>query len=165
NGKPNFTTIGDVGLMGINPPIVVVSSHARHHLTKGILETGCFSINFPTTSMLTDVDYCGVVSGRDVEKSSLFDVFYGDLTSAPMIEECPVNLECEVAKQFSIEHRQIFIGKVLQTHVSDVFLTEVDGRKSVSDLTKLDPILYALDNRYYAIGEAIGIGYQEAKKR
>ncbi|MEE4195834.1 MAG: flavin reductase family protein, partial [Anaerolineae bacterium] len=39
NGKPNFTTIGDVGLMGINPPIVVVSSHARHHLTKGILET------------------------------------------------------------------------------------------------------------------------------
>lgn len=165
DGKSNFTTIGDIGLMGINPPLVAISSHANHHLTKGVLETGCFSINFPTTEMLEEVDHCGIVSGRDEDKGSLFDVFYGDLEIAPMIAECPVNLECEVVKAFNIEHRQMFIGKVVQTHVSDEFLIEVDGRKSIRDLTALDPILYALDNRYYSIGKVIGIGYQEAKKR
>ena len=51
NGKPNFTTIGDVGLMGINPPLVFISSHKQHYLNVGILETGCYSINFPTTNI------------------------------------------------------------------------------------------------------------------
>lgn len=165
DGKPNFTTIGDIGLMGINPPLVAISSHANHHLTKGIVETGCFSINFPTTNMLEEVDYCGIVSGRDVDKSSLFDVFYGDSKTAPMITECPVNLECEVVKEFNIEHRQMSVGQVVQTHINNEFLTEVNGKKAISDLSQLDPILYALDNRYYSIGKEIGIGYQEAKKR
>jgi len=91
--------------------------------------------------------------------------FHGDLKIAPMVAECPVNLECEVVKELSIEHRQMFIGKIVQSHISDKFLTEANGRKSISDLTSLDPILYALDNRYYSIGKAICVGYQEAEKR
>ena len=164
NGKPSFTTIGDVGLMGINPPLVFVSSHKQHHVNAGILETGCYSINFPTTAMLHLVDYCGQVSGRDVDKAALFDVFYGDLDAAPLIRACPVNLECRVVKEFSIQHRQVFIGEVAQTHVDEKFVVEADARSTVADLGQLDPILYALDNRYYRIGEAIGIGYHEFKK-
>ena len=161
--KPNFVTIGDIGLIGINPPIVSISSHTRHHTNQGILENETFSINFPTTDMLTETDYCGIVSGREIDKAALFDIFYGELKNAPMIEACPVSLECRVIKEFSIQHRQVFVGEVVQTHVSEDFASEVEGRKKIGDLTQLDPIIYALDNRYYRIGEPIGVGYQEGK--
>jgi flavin reductase (DIM6/NTAB) family NADH-FMN oxidoreductase RutF len=164
NGKASFTTIGDVGLMGINPPLVYISSHTRHHLNQGILETGCYSINFPTTGMLQLVDYCGQVSGREVDKGALFEVFYGDLKVAPLIKSCPVNLECEVVKEFSIQHRQVFVGQVAQTHVDEVLASEEEGKHKIADLGQLDPVLYALDNRYYQVGKSIGIGYQEAGK-
>ncbi|MHA1213583.1 MAG: hypothetical protein ACTSSH_14140, partial [Candidatus Heimdallarchaeota archaeon] len=82
----------------------------------------------------------------------------------PMIQECPVNIECKVLKEFSIQHRQIFVAEVIQTHVTEKFVTEQDGHKRIAEMTELDPIIYALDNKYYKIGEPIGIGYKESKK-
>lgn len=164
DGKPNFETIGDVCVIGINPPIICISSGNTHYTNKGILEHGTFSINVPPSSMLSATDYCGTVSGRDVDKAQYFDVFYGELENAPMIKNCPVNIECKVIKEFSIQHRQIFIADVIQTYVNEEFVVEKDGRKFVADVQQLDPIIYALDNKYYKIGEQIGIGYQECKK-
>ena len=163
-GKPNFVTIGDVGLIGIDPPIVSISSHAQHHTNQGILENKTFSINFPTTEMLAETDYCGIVSGRDVDKAALFDVFYGELGNVPMIAACPVSLECRVIKEFSIQHRQVFVGEVVQTHVSEHLVGDVNGRTRLASLTQLEPIIYALDNCYYCIGDSIGVGYQEGRK-
>ncbi|MFX0207841.1 MAG: flavin reductase family protein [Candidatus Hodarchaeota archaeon] len=164
DGLPNFETLGDVGIMGLNPPLVYISSHQKHHTNQGILEHETFSINFPPTALLIKTDYCGTVSGKDVDKSQLFDVFFGELGTAPMIRECPVNLECKVIKEFSIQHRQVFVGEVIQTYVNEEFVAESEGRKRIADMRKLDPIIYALDNRYYKIGEPIGVGYQESKK-
>ena len=163
NGKPNYATLGDCGVMGINPALVYISSGHDHYTNQGILENGTYSINFPSTDMLAVTDYCGTVSGRDVDKSVLFETFYGDLLTAPMIKECPVNLECRVVKEFSIKHRQIFVGEVVQAHVNGEFVIEREGRQGIGDMTQLDPIIYALDNRYYAIGKPIGVGYKESK--
>ena len=163
-GKPNFETIGDVGLMGIQPPLVYISSGENHYTNQGIVDNQSFSINFPSTDMLPKVDYCGQVSGRDIDKGAIFNVFYGELEGTPMIQACPVNLECRVIKDFKVMHRQIFIAEVVCTHVEDAFISESGGRNSIADLTKLDPILYGLDNHYYSIGNQIGTGYQEAKK-
>jgi len=164
HGKPNYETIGDTGLMGINPPLVYISSHREHYTNEGILENSTFSINFPTTSMLAKVDYCGNASGRDVDKASLFETFYGETGNAPMISECPVNLECRVIKEFSIQHRQVFVAEVVQAHVAEEFVTIKDGHKIIADLAQLDPILYALDGRYYSAGHPIGIVSQEAQR-
>jgi len=163
-GRPNYTTIGDCGLAGIKPPLVFVSSHRDHYINKGIIESGTFSINFPDTKLLEKTDYCGMVSGRDADKSALFQTFYGELQSAPMILECPVNLECRLLKEFSIEHRQIFIGEVVQCHTDEGLIMQHEGGKAFADMKKLDPIIYALDNKYYRIGEIIGTGYEEVKK-
>lgn len=164
NGIPNYVTIGDVGLMGINPPLVFISSHVNHHTNIGILENNTYSINIPTTELLDKTDYCGLVSGSDIDKSALFTNFYGVLDNAPMIEECPVNIECRVVKEFSIQHRQIFVGEVVTTHINEEMLIVHNDQKMVADLTKLDPIIYALDNRYYRIGEPIGTGYEEGQQ-
>jgi flavin reductase (DIM6/NTAB) family NADH-FMN oxidoreductase RutF len=163
DGKPNFENLGQVGLMGISPPLVYISSGKDHYTNIGILENNTYSINFPTTDMLAVTDYCGIVSGRDVDKTKLFEVFYGELKTAPMIEACPVNMECQVVKEFSFQHRQIFVGEVVMTYVDEELLQEINGRKVIAEMGKLDPIIYALDNRYYKIGEAIGTGYREGQ--
>jgi flavin reductase (DIM6/NTAB) family NADH-FMN oxidoreductase RutF len=163
NGKPNYATLGDCGVMGIKPPLVYISSGQDHYTNKGILENETFSVNFPSTDMLAVTDYCGTVSGKDVDKSALFESFYGELGNAPMIRQCPVNLECRVVKEFSIQHRQIFVGEVVQAYVDEKFVVEREGRRGIVDLTRLDPIIYALDNRYYKIGASIGVGYREGK--
>ena len=147
--------------MGIKPPLVAVSLHERHYTTPGILECGAFSINFPTTAMLDRADYCGMVSGSEVDKAALYTVFHGKLETAPMIAECPVNLECRVVREFAVELRHIFIGEVMQTHVTEQFVAGPDD--GITDLCTLDPIIYSLDNRYYRIGETIGTGYSEGK--
>jgi len=162
-GKPNFATLGDCGVMGIKPALVYVSLGQNHYTTQGILEHGTYSVNFPPTRLLSVTDYCGIVSGRQVDKSGLFETFYGELGTAPMIRECPVNLECRVVKEFSIQHRHVFVGEVVQAHVDEAFVSQRDGRRVIADMTQLDPIIYALDNRYYRIGEPIGVGYREGK--
>lgn len=162
--RPNFETLGDVGIMGINPAIVYISSGKEHYTNLGILEHGTFSINFPHTELLTKADYCGTVSGHDVDKSKLFDIFFGQLKTAPMIQECPVNLECKVIKEFCIKHRQVFVGEVEQAYVTEEFVIHCKERPGIADMIRLDPIIYALDNRYYKIGKSIGVGYDESKK-
>jgi len=163
-GKPNFTTLGDCGVMGIKPPLVYVSLHRDHHSTAGILHNGTFSVNVPHTGLLAEADYCGIVSGRDVDKAALFDVFYGELGTAPLIRQCPVNLECRVVHDFAIQHRQVFVGEIVQTHVDEDLVAEEGAHRVIAPLTRLDPIVYALDNGYYCIGERIGTGYAEGKK-
>ncbi len=162
DGRPNYALIGDCGVMGINPPLAYISLGEGHYTTPGVIAQQAFSINFPSTAMLAVADYCGIVSGRDVDKSALFEHFYGKL-GVPMIEACPSNLECKVVHDFKIEHRHIFVGEVVQCYVDEAFVVEKEGRKGVASLTQLDPIVYALDNHYYRIGGAIGEGYREGR--
>lgn len=162
-GRANFATIGDCGIMGLNPPLVYISLHVDHFTTKGVIENHAFSINIPCSDQMSLVDYCGIVSGRQIDKSKLFKIFHGELGCVPMIEECRVNLECRVVKGFRIEQRQILVGRVIQTYIDEAFIEEQDGRQVVADMRRLDPIIYALDNRYYRIGESIGVGYQEGR--
>jgi len=164
NGVHNFTEVGDCAVMGIRPALVTISLSETHHTTKGIDESGVFSVSFPTTPMLSLTDYCGIVSGRDVDKSPLFSIFKGEHTQAPLIEECPVGLECQVHDVVQVEHRRLFIAKVVECYVSHQFVSTTGDKHSVADLSKLDPIIYALDNRYYNIGKAIGTGYSEGTR-
>ncbi len=164
DGKANFTEVGDCAVMGIQPALVTVSLSATHHTTKGIDEAGVFSINVPSTTMLSLADYCGMVSGKDVDKTTLFNTFLGEQTGAPLIEDCPVGLECRVLEVVQIKHRRLFIAKVVECYVSDAFVETVDGKKQIADLAQLDPMIYALDNRYYSIGSVIGKGYREGTK-
>jgi flavin reductase (DIM6/NTAB) family NADH-FMN oxidoreductase RutF len=160
DGKPNYATVGDCAIMGIRPAVVAVSLGVGHHTTRGVLEHRTFGISIPRTEDLALVDLFGQVSGRDVDKSCLVESFFGELGTAPMAAFSPVTLECRVLSELKVDHRHIFVGSVVQAHVDESFIDK-DGK--VAPLTELDPILYALDNRYYRVGDAIGVGYQEAK--
>ena len=164
DGVPNFTEVGDCAVMGTHPPLASISLSAAHHTTKGIDDTHVFSINFPSTKMLSLTDYCGMVSGRDADKGALFTLFTGEHTQVPMIQECPLELECRVLEVAQIKHRRLFIAEVVECYVSAAFVQKVDGKPRVADLSKLDPIIYTLDNPYYRIGEVIGTAYCEGSR-
>ncbi len=98
--------------------------------------------------MVEKADYCGLVSGRNEDKSVLFKTFYGELKTAPMIEECAVNMECKLIKTVDFPNHDVFVGKIVKTYCDVAVLT--DG---VLDFSKVQPILFVMNDRsYWKIG-------------
>jgi flavin reductase (DIM6/NTAB) family NADH-FMN oxidoreductase RutF len=161
--KINFTTIGDLAIMGVKPALITISLLESHLSTSNILLSKTFSVNIPSFDAIAKVDYCGMVSGNDTDKASLFNVFYGEDPKIPLIEECPVNMECEVIKHFIYERRNIFIARINHTWLEDK-LAPQSASNSIPSLKDLNPIIYSMDNHYYSIGDECGKGYQEGKK-
>jgi flavin reductase (DIM6/NTAB) family NADH-FMN oxidoreductase RutF len=130
---------------------------------KGIRQNRTFSVNVPSTDLIKETDYCGMVSGAKADKANDcgFKVFYGGLASAPLIEQCPVNLECEVWHMLNLGAHMLVVGKIVQTHISDDCLTE-----GQPDIMKIRPLIYSRGPvaRYNAVGEVLGQAYNIGKE-
>jgi flavin reductase (DIM6/NTAB) family NADH-FMN oxidoreductase RutF len=164
-GKPTYMAVGFASGANIKPPILCVSLNHAHYTVKGILENGEFSVNVPSVAQIRECDYCGLVSGRSVDKSSIFTTFFGELAGAPMIEECPIACECRlVGSPVDFAMDSVFFGEVVKSYV-DAALYE-KGKKA--DILQIDPLLTGLDRRYRRAGEAVGdafsIGWEYALK-
>ncbi|UCC21289.1 MAG: flavin reductase family protein [Promethearchaeota archaeon] len=168
-GKPNFETLAYVGIVEATPPMISISSYETHYTNIGIKENGTFSVNTPSEGMIEITDYCGLYSGKEVDKSGIFEIFYGELKTAPMITHSPLNLECKVVKTIDIkeisgeeESHEIFIGQIIHAYADEYYLTE-----EKPDILKLNPLLYS-SNKYWklseSIGEAFNIGEDYIKK-
>ena len=95
DGKPNFITIAHIGIVNhARPYLISISSGKAHYTNAGIRENKAFSVNIPSENLVAETDYVGLVSGKNTDKSDLFEIFYGEVKNAPMIKECPVNMEC-----------------------------------------------------------------------
>ena len=110
--------------------------------------------------MVQVTDYCGLVSGQEVDKASLFRNFYGRLKTAPMIEECPANMECQVIQTLDLGTHEIFIGEIAATYCNEDCLTPGKGE----DLLKVNPILFSMSGgRYFSVGQEIGRAWDIGK--
>jgi len=163
NGRPNYLTIAHVGIMDFTH--VSISSAKSHYSNKGIEENGTFSVNIPGTDLVERTDYVGIVSGGEVDKSGVFTPFYGELKTAPMIEECPINMECRLERTVEFPKHLVFIGEIVATYCNEELL-EGDSINFV----RLDPILYIHENRgYWSIGhrfaEAWNVGKNFRKRQ
>ncbi len=157
-GKPNYTTIAHVGILKY--ATISVSMNKKHYTGAGIKENGTFSLNIPSAQMVQVTDYCGLVSGQEVDKAALFKNFYGRLRTAPMIEECPANMECQVIQTLDLGTHEIFIGEIAATYCNEDCLTQGKGE----DLLKVDPILFSMSGgRYFAVGREIGRAWDAGK--
>ena len=150
NGKANFLVAAWFMAAGISPPKVAVALNKTHHTNRGIKENKTFSVCIPSEDLITAADYCGLVSGVKADKSGVFDVFYGKLETAPMISECPVNMECKLEKVVDNGGHEIFVGEIVSTMTEEKYLT-----KGAVDLKKVKPFMLSLNDRlYYALGES-----------
>ena len=164
NGKPNFETVAYVGIVESKPPLISVASYETHHTNIGIKENGTFSVNTPSEELIEKVDYCGIVSGKEIDKSEVFDVFYGDLETAPMISQSPLNLECKVIKVLNLKDlvgvekaHDLFIGKIEGAYADEEYLTE-----GIPDILKLKPFTYSL-GKYWKVGEELAEAWEIGK--
>ena len=140
DGKPTYITIAHVGIMDLDS--VSLGMAKAHYTNAGIKENKTFSVNIPSTAMVKETDYCGLVSGRHVSKSEVFESFYGVVKTAPMITKCPINMECRLIQTVDFPKHDIFIGEVVATYCDEEYLT--DG---VVDFSKVDPILFVMNDR------------------
>jgi flavin reductase (DIM6/NTAB) family NADH-FMN oxidoreductase RutF len=159
NGKPNYETLGDCGVLSVSPAVICISSHKSHYTNRGIHAHGNFSVNIPSADMVIPTDYCGLVSGRKTDKSAVFETFFGEQTTIPMIKECPINLACEVIEKLAVYNMEVFVGKVLETYVNQECCT--DGKP---DTEKINPLIYCMDGRYWALGSVVGKAFHDGKK-
>ena len=152
--KPNFMTLAWGGIANGEPPMISVAIRRSRHTLKGIRQNSTFSVNIPSSDMVTEADYCGITSGSRVNKVEVcrFKVFYGKLGNAPLIEQCPINLECKVMHILDLGSHALVVGRIEESHVSESCLT--NGKP---DVNKIKPMTYIRSpaTQYRALGEVL----------
>ena len=157
--KPNFMTAAWCGIAASKPPAISVALQRIRHTLKGIKEHDTFSINVPSATLAKQVDYCGIYSGKKRDKSELFNVFFGVLEAAPLIQECPVNLECQVIHTLDLKSHELVIGEIIETHVTKDCVTD-----EKPDPEKIDPLIYTPGvMQYHGLGEIVGKAFHMGK--
>ena len=161
-GAPNLITVGWCGTICTQPSMVSISVRPErysHHLIK---ESGEFVINLPTGSLVRAVDWCGVKSGRDVDKFSAMH-----LTPSPaakvgtvLVEESPVNLECKVTQVIPLGSHDLFLAEVVAVDVDERLLDE-SGKLC---LNKANLIVYSHGD-YLALGRKLGSFWYSVRKK
>jgi flavin reductase (DIM6/NTAB) family NADH-FMN oxidoreductase RutF len=153
NQRPNFLVIGYSAPFDFGNHLFF-SIYKKRYTLKGVLENKTFSVNIPTAEMIEQVDICGSKSGRDIDKSELFEIFFGEIETAPMVEECPITIECEVVEMLDYGQNYGVIGRVRKSYVDQSCLDEEEKL----DLRRVNPIIWATggDFNYYYLGERIG---------
>lgn len=150
NDRPDFATVAHVGIGTLK---TVTLGMGKVHLTnEGIKAERVFSVSLPGEGLMEVTDHVGMVSGREEDKSGLFTVSYGELDKAPLIDECPVSMECRLVEHLDLGTHDLFVGEVVATHADVSVLTN-----GVVDIAKVRPLLFDMSSKtYWALGEALG---------
>jgi flavin reductase (DIM6/NTAB) family NADH-FMN oxidoreductase RutF len=150
-GKPNFLVIGYISPFNFGRHIFF-SLNKKRFSREGIHENKTFSVNIPSVDLLAETNICGTVSGRKFDKSTMFNIFYGELKTAPMIHNCPLNMECEVTEILDYDPNEGIIGKVIKSYANSECM--LNGKL---DLQKVNPLIWSTggDYNYYQLGDRL----------
>ncbi len=165
--KPNFMAVGGGGVVNAKPPMIGIPIQHRHHTLKGIRQNMTFSVNTPSLDQVKELDYCGIVSGRDADKVAVcgFSVFYGTLKTAPMIEQCPLNHECQVKHLLNLGTHSFVIGQIEGSYISEDCI--LNGRP---DTERIRPMVFDMEASVYLsfgkeVAKAYSVGRELKKSR
>ena len=162
-GQDDIITVAWTGTICTNPPMVYISvrpSRFSHHM---LMETGEFVINLTTEKLTRATDYCGVRSGRDVDKFKETGLTRekAEFVKAPMIKESPVSIECRVTEVKKLGSHDMFLAEVLAVHADEEYMDE----NNRFDLNRACPMVYS-HGEYLGIGKKLGtFGYSVKKRR
>ena len=162
-GNNNIITVAWAGTVCTNPPMLSISVRPERFSYNMIKETGEFVVNLTTEELLRACDYCGVKSGRDVDKFKELHLtpLAMQHVSAVGISQSPVNIECRVRKIEELGSHTMFIADVVHVTVDDAYMDE----KGTFHLEKAAPIVYS-HGTYFGLGESLGkFGYYVRKKK
>lgn len=162
NLKPNVITIAWTGTVNSVPPMVYVSVRPDRFSYKLIKETGEFVINVPSAGIVKEVDFCGMNSGRDVDKFAATGLtpLPAAVVKAPLIKECPVNIECQVKQVIELGSHHMFIGEIVSVHIDQDSLNQ----KGQLDMDLAKAVSYCA-GEYRGVDQIIGThGYSRRSR-
>ena len=149
-GKVNWLLVAHIGI--VSHTKLLLSIHAVHHSVKAIDEQGKLSVNIIDEAFLAAADYTGTVSGAKTDKSAIFPYHLGD-AGMPVIEQSPLEMECEVIDTYEIDGFKNYICTIINTYIEEDMLDEKDK----PDYTKLKPVLFEMPTyKYLRTGDIIG---------
>ncbi len=159
DGTPNIITLGETFNISIGKPVVVgLAITPERYSYELIRDSGEFVVNLPTAAMVEAVDRCGTISGRKVGDKFAYaglTPLPASVVSAPLIAECPVNIECRLIDIIPAGDHDLFRGEGVAEHVDESCL-DADGRVLVE---RLSPLIY-MRGEYWSVGEKLGFhGY------
>ena len=162
DGSPNIITLAWVGTVCTNPPMVSISVRPERYSYPILKETGEFVINLTTKELAFATDYCGVKSGRDVDKFKEMGLtpIPASEVKAPMIQESPVNIECRVRQILPLGSHDMFLADVVAVHADEKYM----DKKHKFHLEQAEPIIYS-HGSYFGCGELLGTFGYSVKKR
>ncbi len=153
--RPNIITLSWVANVCSKPPTVAVGIRPQRHSYEMVKAAGDFVLNIPSVNEFEAADFAGTKSGRDHDKFSECNLTPRASTKigSPMIEECPINLECRIKSVESIGAHDLFIAEVVAVHIDDSMLDE-RGR---FDSSKMEMFSYVpLSGEYWSLGKKLG---------
>lgn len=157
--KPNFMALAWATRVNFKPPLIAIGVNKNNISHDALIETAQFSLCMPSTELVSMTDYVGIVSARKTDKSNLFDVFYGELEGAPLIQECPLCLELSLYKTVDLPTNSVFIGEIVGSWCDEHCL--VDG---APDVATIQPFVLTMpDNRYWQLGDIVGKAWNAGK--
>lgn len=163
DGRDNVLTVAWTGTVCSHPAMTYVSVRKERYSHEMIRETGEFVINLTTRQLAKATDFCGVRSGRDVDKFEAMQLTKEEaqVVNVPMIAESPVNIECRVTEVKELGSHDMFLAEVVAVHADGAYMDE-NGRFS---LTAAEPIAYS-HGTYFTLGEQLGtFGYSVKKAK
>ena len=161
--QPNVLTVAWTGILCTRPPIVYISLRPERFSYQLIKQSGDFVINLPTEQLTRAVDLCGVKSGRDTDKLALTGLTAqpSSQVTAPLIAQCPINIECRVREIVPLGSHDMFISDVIAVNAAEQLIDD-KGRLA---LEKAGLIAYA-HGQYFSLGRALGsFGFSVRKKK
>lgn len=161
-GNRNVFTVAWTGTICSDPAMVSISVRPQRYSYHMIMETGEFVINLTTKELAFATDYCGVKSGRDIDKFKAMRLtpLPAKEVSAPLIKESPVNIECRVTQRIPLGTHDLFLAQVVAVHADEAYMDE----KGKFSFARSQPLVYS-HGIYYTLGKEIGtFGYSVRRK-
>ena len=162
-GRANVMTAAWGGIVTSKPPCVGVSLRPNRHSYDAVLKREAFTVNIAPTKYVREMDYFGLVSGRDADKFKVTGLtpVKAELVDAPMVEEFPVTLECRLHDTMEIGVHVQLVGEIVDVKVDEECLGE-DGRISMA---AVDPCIFSpLEGRYFRLGPEVGEAFSIGKE-
>ena len=161
--KANILTIAWTGIINTQPPMTYISVRPTRHSYNIIKESGEFVINLTTSKLVSETDFCGVKSGKDIDKAQKCGLHLepASAVSAPLITESPLSLECRVVEIKPLGSHDMFIAEIVAVDVDSQYLDS----KGKINLQQSGVMAYS-HGEYFALGRKLGsFGYSVAKKK
>ncbi|MCF8228212.1 MAG: flavin reductase family protein [Bacteroidales bacterium] len=168
--RSNIITIAWINMLTGLPPTLGVSIGSKGYSAELIKKNKDFSVNLASVEIMREADFCGITSGEEVDKFSATGLtkIPSDKIHSPIIQECPVNIECKLVETRMTGRTHQLVGEILQTHVDEDKIRDTKRPDSI-DILSINPLIYYSRAReYWALGRKVGDAYKigyELKQR